>query len=39
MEQYAFYLIDSFIVLRDVVERLFTSKHRLQIKQGHLDKL
>ena len=34
-----FYLIASFIVLLDVVERLFTSKHRLQIKQDHLDKL
>ena len=39
MKQYPFYLIDSFIVLCDVVERLFTSKHRLQIKQDHLDKL
>ena len=37
MEQYPFYLIDSFIVLCDVVERLFKSKHRLQIKQDHLD--
>ena len=37
MEQYPFYLIDSFIVLCDVVERLFTSKYRLQIKQDHLD--
>ena len=39
MEQYPFYLVDSFIVLLDVVERLFTSKHRLQIKQDHLDTL
>ena len=39
MEQHPFHLIDSFIVLLDVVERLFTSKHRLQIKQDHLDKL
>ena len=39
MKQYLFYLIASFIVLCDVVERLFTSKHRLQIKQDHLDKL
>ena len=39
MKQYPFYLIDSFIVLCDVVERLFKSKHRLQIKQDHLDKL
>ena len=34
-----FYLIDSLIVLRDVVERLFKSKHRLQIKQDQLNKL
>ena len=34
-----FYLIDSFIVSCDVVERLFKSKHRLQIKQHHLDRL
>ena len=39
MRQYPFYLIASFIVLCDVVQRLFPSKHRLQIKQDHLDKL
>ena len=34
-----YHLIDSFLALRPVVERLFNSKHNLRIKQEKLDKL
>ena len=34
-----FCLIDSFLVLREVIERLFDAKHDLYIKQSQLEKL